>query len=46
MTSRIPLSAPDVTEAEIAAVTAVMRTPQLSMGSELTAFEAELARYH
>jgi perosamine synthetase len=46
MSFRIPLSAPDVTEAEIAAVTAVLRTPQLSMGSELTAFEAELARYH
>jgi perosamine synthetase len=46
MTFRIPLSAPDVGEAEIAAVTAVMRTPQLSMGSELTAFEVELARYH
>ncbi len=46
MTFRIPLSAPDVTEAEIAAVTAVLRTPQLSMGSELKAFEAELANYH
>ncbi len=40
------LSAPDVGEAEIAAVAAVLRTPQLSMGSELRAFEAELARYH
>jgi perosamine synthetase len=46
MTFRIPLSAPDVGEAEIAAVTAVLRTPQLSMGSELKAFETELARYH
>jgi perosamine synthetase len=46
MTFRIPLSAPDVGEAEIAAITAVLRTPQLSMGSELKAFEAELARYH
>jgi perosamine synthetase len=46
MTFRIPLSAPDVGEAEIAAVTAVLRTPQLSMGSELVAFEIELARYH
>lgn len=46
MTFRIPLSAPDVGEAEIAAVTAVLRTPQLSMGPELKAFEAELARYH
>jgi perosamine synthetase len=46
MTFRIPLSSPDVGEAEIAAVTAVLRTPQLSMGSELEAFETELARYH
>ncbi len=46
MTFRIPLSAPDITEAEIAAVNAVLRTPQLSMGPELNAFEAELARYH
>jgi perosamine synthetase len=46
MTFRIPLSAPDVGEAEIAAVTAVLRTPQLSMGPELSAFEIELARYH
>lgn len=46
MNFRIPLSAPDVGEAEIAAVTAVLRTPRLSMGSELNAFEAELARYH
>ena len=27
---RIPLSAPDITEAEIEAVTAVLRTPHLS----------------
>ena len=46
MTARIPLSAPDITEAEIAAVTAVLRTPQLSLGPELEAFEAELAAYH
>jgi perosamine synthetase len=46
MTIRIPLSAPDVGEAEIAAVTRVLRTPQLSMGPELHSFEAELARYH
>lgn len=46
MTARIPLSAPDITEAEIAAVTAVLRTPQLSMGPELAEFEAELAAYH
>ncbi len=46
MTFRIPLSSPDITEAEIAAVTAVLRTPSLSLGPELTAFETALARYH
>ena len=46
MAARIPLSAPDITEAEIAAVTAVLRTPHLSLGPELAAFEAELAAYH
>jgi perosamine synthetase len=42
----IPLSAPDITEAEIAAVTAVLRTPHLSLGPELSAFESALAAYH
>jgi len=46
MTARIPLSSPDITQAEIDAVTAVLRTPQLSMGPELAAFEAALAEYH
>jgi perosamine synthetase len=46
MPPRIPLSAPDITEAEIAAVTAVLRTPHLSFGPELAGFEAELAAYH
>jgi perosamine synthetase len=46
MPSRIELSSPDITEADIAAVTAVLRTPHLSLGPELTAFEADLARYH
>jgi perosamine synthetase len=46
MTTRIPLSSPDITEAEIDAVTAVMRTPHLSLGPELSAFEAALAAYH
>ena len=46
MTARIPLSAPDVSEDEIAAVAAVLRTPQLSLGPELAAFESELAAYH
>ena len=43
---RVPLSSPDITQAEIDAVTAVLRTPHLSLGPELTAFEAELAPYH
>jgi dTDP-4-amino-4,6-dideoxygalactose transaminase len=42
---RIPLSAPDVTEAEIAAVTAVLRTSQLSLGPKLEEFEQAMARY-
>ena len=46
MTARIPLSAPDITEAEIEAVTAVLRTPRLSLGPELAAFESALAAYH
>ena len=46
MTVRIPLSAPDITEAEIDAVTAVMQTPNLSLGPELAAFESALAEYH
>jgi perosamine synthetase len=41
----IPLSAPDMSEAEIAAVSAVLRTPRLSLGEQLVAFESELARY-
>ena len=45
MTARIPLSAPDITQAEIDAVMAVLRTTQLSMGPELAAFEAALAAY-
>ncbi|MGB6974929.1 MAG: DegT/DnrJ/EryC1/StrS family aminotransferase [Terracidiphilus sp.] len=46
MTYRIPLSAPDITEAEIAAVNAVLRSPQLCLGPELDAFERALAEYH
>ena len=46
MTARIPLSAPDISEAEIAAVCAVLRTPHLSLGPELAAFESELAAWH
>jgi perosamine synthetase len=46
MTFRIPLSAPDITQAEIDAVTAVLHTPHLSLGPELAAFEEALAVYH
>ena len=46
MNQAIPLSSPDITEAEIAAVTAVLRTPHLSLGPQLPAFEAEFAQYH
>jgi perosamine synthetase len=43
---QVPLSSPDITQAEIDAVTAVLRTPQLSLGPELAAFESALAAYH
>ena len=42
---KIPLSAPDITEPEIEAVAAVLRTPQLSLGPKLAEFEACLATY-
>ena len=46
MTSmRVPLSAPDITEAEIEAVVHVLRTPQLSLGPKLEAFERATADY-
>jgi dTDP-4-amino-4,6-dideoxygalactose transaminase len=41
----IPLSAPDITEAEISAVTSVLRTPMLSRGPKLEEFESSFARY-
>src|ERR1700679_75175 len=37
---KIPLSAPDVTEPEIEAVAATLRSPQLSLGPRLIEFEA------
>jgi len=43
---RIPLSSPDITEAEIEAVTAVLRTNSLSLGPKLEEFEAAFAAYH
>jgi perosamine synthetase len=42
----VPLSSPDITNAEIDAVTAVLRTPHLSLGPELNAFETALAHHH
>lgn len=41
----IPLSAPDITDAEIAAVTAVLRTNRLSLGPRLAEFESAFAQY-
>ena len=43
---RIPLSAPDITEAEIEGVTAVLRTNSLSLGPKLEEFEEALAAFH
>jgi perosamine synthetase len=42
---RIPLSQPDITEAEIEAVAAVLRTPRLSLGPKLEEFEQAMAKY-
>jgi len=46
MSPRIPLSAPDITEAEIEAVSAVLRTNSLSLGPKLEEFEDALSAYH
>jgi perosamine synthetase len=42
---RIPLSAPDIDEADIEAVVDVLRTPRLSIGPKLEEFEAAVASY-
>jgi perosamine synthetase len=42
---RIPLSAPDITEADIAAVSAVLRTSRLSLGPRMEEFEESIAHY-
>jgi perosamine synthetase len=42
---RIPLSAPDVTESDIEAVTEVLRTPRLSLGPRLAELERAMADY-
>jgi len=41
----IPMSSPDLTEAERQAIAAVMKTPSLSMGEEIKAFEAAFSSY-
>lgn len=42
---RIPLSAPDISEADISAVSAVLHTSRLSLGPQMEVFEESLARY-
>ncbi len=42
---KIPLSAPDITEAEINAVVDVLKTPQLSLGPKLPQFEQLISKY-
>src|SRR5208282_6310255 len=42
---RIPLSAPDISEADIEAVVRVLRTTSLSMGPKLEEFERAVAGY-
>ncbi len=41
----IPMSAPDITEAERQAVLGVLETPRLSMGPEVERFEQAIAEY-
>jgi perosamine synthetase len=41
----IPLSRPDITEAEIQEVLSVLRTPRLSIGPKVEEFEALIARF-
>jgi perosamine synthetase len=42
---KIPLSAPDITESEIASVVEVLRSPRLSLGPKLEEFERDVAEY-
>ena len=42
---RIPLSAPDICEADIEAVVSVLRTPRLSIGPKMVEFEESVARF-
>jgi perosamine synthetase len=45
MTRIIPLSRPDISEDDIAAVVEVLRTPHLSLGPKVPEFEAAVCRY-
>ena len=45
MTFKVPMSSPDLTDTERDAVAAVMRTPNLSMGKEIAAFEEAMRAY-
>jgi len=42
---RIPLSSPDISNAEIDAVVDVLRSPNLSLGPKLAEFEQTVSRY-
>lgn len=45
MPFKVPMSSPDLSAAEREAVNAVMHTPNLSMGGEITAFESAVCEY-
>ncbi len=42
---QIPMSSPDITQKEIDAVMGVLKTPTLSIGPQIKAFESEFAQY-
>ena len=42
---QIPMSSPDITDAERQAVADVLRTKNLSMGTKIAAFEAAIQKY-
>jgi perosamine synthetase len=45
MDMTIPLSAPDITDADIEAVVSVLRTPRLSIGPKMVEFEESIAEF-
>jgi perosamine synthetase len=45
MTIRVPMSSPDLTQADVAAVLEVLETGRLSIGPRLAAFEEAVAAY-